>query len=139
MNIYPKNFSPRKDVSYLFEDETKVEALKRKLYEKKPFESRFTEKLRTYAKDWSDTKKIETNLIKYIEAKHEIGNKLLVKSKVIEAPTNRVTRSKVRIAEQSRLTLDRDNVSPQVSAKILPQTIPIAPLKPLLATQKEQF
>ena len=58
LKVYPKNFSPRKNVSYLFEEESKIEQLKRKLYEQKPFESRFTAKLQNYAMDFKDMEKI---------------------------------------------------------------------------------
>ena len=44
---------------YLFEEETKVDAMKRKLYERKPFETRFTAKLQNYAKDINDSMKIQ--------------------------------------------------------------------------------
>ena len=77
MKVYPRNFSPRKDVSYLFEEESKVEAMKRKLYEEKPFESRFAAKLQNYARDFKDTQKIQDNLIKYLETKHDLSNQLL--------------------------------------------------------------
>ena len=77
LKVYPKNFSPRRDVRYLFEEESNIEKLKRKLYEEKPFESRFTAKLQNYAMDFKDMDKIQDNLIKYLEVKHDMSNQLL--------------------------------------------------------------
>ena len=85
MKHLPKKFSPRKDVVYLFEEETKVDAMKRKLYERKPFETRFTAKLQNYAKDINDNLKIQDNLMKYIEKKHDISNALFESSKLSRA------------------------------------------------------
>lgn len=85
MKHLPKKFSPRKDVVYLFEEETKVDAMKRKLYERKPFETRFTAKLQNYAKDINDNLKIQDSYQKYIEAKFDISNALFESSKISRA------------------------------------------------------
>ena len=49
LSVYPPGFSPRKDVGYLFEEEGKIDRMKRKLYEHNPFETRFTSKMHNYA------------------------------------------------------------------------------------------
>ena len=72
-NVYPPNFSPRKDVSYLFEEESKADKKKRKIYEHNPFETRYTAKMHNYAQNIEETENIRDTLVKYIESKHDMS------------------------------------------------------------------